>query len=51
METGLRTPAGVTAEYGEMTLDLSGDGTIDVTGWDTLERVGLVAVNASTSTD
>ena len=46
-----KTTGGVTAEYAEMTLDASGDGEIGVAGWDTLSRVCVVAVNASTTTD
>ncbi|MBD3368100.1 MAG: T9SS type A sorting domain-containing protein [Candidatus Eisenbacteria bacterium] len=40
-----------TAEWGAISLNGWGNGTETVTGWDELSQVGLIVVNACTSTD
>ncbi len=46
-----KTPLGATAEWGALPLNGWGNGTATVTGWDELEQVGLIVVNACASTD
>jgi hypothetical protein len=51
VELTARSQGGVKSEYGEMTLDDYGNGSATVTGWDDLDQVGIVVVNASRSSD
>jgi len=42
---------GNTSEQGELTIDAEGNGSTTVHGWDGMERVAVVVVNASTTED